>query len=188
MYDYKTYIFKDKLFWEFDDYNARSAPGSPHKIKDSKTWNGVPDDIDEILLWGGNWGIYFFKGSKYYRYDGVNKVIDPGYPRDISAGWQGIPNDIDAAFTISSDVTYFLKGDLVYKFDNFYDKLYGGFPQKISDHFPGVPNNVDAAFRWYYDGEVYFFKGEYYYRWDAAAGRAEGPYVTQLEWKNLCNV
>ena len=32
MYDMKTYFFNNNLFWEFDDDNNRTAPGSPRPI------------------------------------------------------------------------------------------------------------------------------------------------------------
>lgn len=39
---------------------------------------------------------YFFKGSQYWKFD--NMEMEPRYPKDIDRGFQGIPNNVDAAF------------------------------------------------------------------------------------------
>lgn len=39
--------------------------------------------------------------------------MDPGYPKNISLGFAGIPDDIDAAFVWSGNgKTYFFKGNI----------------------------------------------------------------------------
>lgn len=54
------------------------------------------------------------QGSQYWRFD--DGALDPGYPRDISEGFEGIPNDIDAAFALpahsyhGNERVYFFKG------------------------------------------------------------------------------
>lgn len=54
------------------------------------------------------------QGSQYWRFD--DGVLDPGYPRDISEGFEGIPNNIDAAFALpahsyhGNERVYFFKG------------------------------------------------------------------------------
>lgn len=44
------------------------------------------------------------------------------YPKAISDGWEGIPNDLDAVVLSSSknskDVSYFLKGKQYWRFDD----------------------------------------------------------------------
>ena len=186
MYDQKTYFFNNNLFWEFDDDNGRTAPGSPRPI--TSFWKGFSSAVfDAVLLWGWNWQLYFFKGNEYYLYDGTR--VASGYPKLISAGWYGIPDNIDAAFSVSSLVTYFLKGNQVYKYDNYYDEVEPGYPKLISDVFGrSIPNDADAAFRYYGDGKVYFFKKEYYYIWEGPGTSGSGPYNTYKKWKNLCHV
>ena len=140
-----------------------------------------------MLLWGWNWQLYFFKGNEYYLYDGTSVVS--GYPKLISAGWYGVPDNIDAAFSMSSLVTYFLKGNQVYKYDNYYDEIEPGYPKLISEVFGRcMPNDVDAAFRYYGDGKVYIFKDEHYYIWEGPGTTCSGPYNTYKKWKNLCHV
>ena len=180
----RTYIFRGDQTWRFNDPKSRTDAGYPKQL-DSQ-WYGVPNDIDEMLLWGHNWETYFFKGSRYYRYDNrQDKIL---YNRSISQGWRGIPDNIDAGFTHIDLKTYIFKGDLVYQFDNIADRVSAGYPKKISAVFSGIPDNLDTAFRWYWDGKAYFFKGHFYYIWNNSLNRADGPYLSKYFWKNVCFV
>ena len=185
--DGKTYIFNGDHYWRLNDAKHESDRGYPSKI--SAKWQGIPDNIDEIFLWGHNWNIYFFKGNQYYKYNEVNNTVEPNYPRAISQGWPGVPDNIDAAFTSSDGNSYFLKGDQVYKYNNYYDQVEFGYPQLISAVWPDIPNNVDSAFEWWYwDGNVYFFKDEYYWKM-TVSGVVSGPFFIGIDaWKNLCEV
>lgn len=50
------------------------------------------------------------QGDKYWKFN--DKRMASGYPKDISVGFAGIPNDIDAAFVWSGNgKTYFFKGE-----------------------------------------------------------------------------
>lgn len=54
------------------------------------------------------------QGNRYWRFEG--DVLDEDYPRDISVGFDNIPDDIDAAFAIPApnhrgkEKAYFFKG------------------------------------------------------------------------------
>lgn len=54
------------------------------------------------------------QGNKYWRFD--DAVLNEDYPRDISVGFEKIPDDIDAAFAIPApghhgkEKVYFFKG------------------------------------------------------------------------------
>lgn len=54
------------------------------------------------------------QGTQYWRFD--DGALDPGYPRDISEGFEGIPNNVDAAFALpahsyhGNERVYFFKG------------------------------------------------------------------------------
>lgn len=36
-----------------------------------------------------------------YRYDENRKAMDPGFPKLIADSWNGIPDNIDSAFTLN---------------------------------------------------------------------------------------
>ena len=190
MNDGRTYSFNADHYWRLNDAKHESDRGYPSKIHTK--WQGITDNIDDIFLWGHNWRTYIFKGSWYYKYkifgDNTLGPLEPNYPKRISQGWPGVPDDIDAAFTGIHGDSYFFKGDQVYKFDNGIDQVANGFPVSINQVFAGVPNNIDSAFRWYYDGYVYFFKDEYYWKMDYS-GNIAGSFLIGIDgWKNLCDV
>ena len=179
----RTYAFKGSVYWRFNDVKDRTDQDYPQPLS---AWNGVPDDIDEMFLWSHNWYPYFFKGNKYHKFDDYANQVH--HTRDISQGWPGVPDNIDAAFSHSDGRSYFFKGNLVYQFDNIADRVSSGYPKPIQSVFPGVPNNLDTAFRWFYNGKSYFFKGLYYYKWDDRSGRASGPWSIKQGWQNHCFV
>ena len=169
------------MYWRLDDTRRQTSPNYPQGISN---WRGIPDQIDDVLLWGHNWQTYFFKGDKYYKYKDYEDVVQ--HIEYISAGWSGVPDNIDAAFTHSDYKTYFFKGNFVYQFDNTADRVASGYPKNITDVFPGLPNELDTAFRWYYDTISYFFKGLEFWYWDGNVGKAIGPYNIKDNWKNHC--
>ena len=106
---------------------------------------------------------YVFKGDEYYLL--TKDSIAPGYPKKIRDGWQGLPDDIDAAVTWPGNgKTYFFKGSRYWRFDNQIPS--SGYPKSIDKNFPGIPDNLDAAFVWGGNGKIYFFKGRRYWRFD----------------------
>lgn len=105
---------------------------------------------------------YMFKGSQYYKL--TEDSIAPGYPRSISADWNGMPGFLDAAFTWTNGRTYFFKGKRYWRFTNF--TMDADYPKLISKGFSGIPDNVDAAFVWSGNGKIYFTKGSLYWRFD----------------------
>lgn len=44
----KTYFFKDKYFWRYDDHLRRMDLGYP---KDSALWKGLPSQLDDAMRW-----------------------------------------------------------------------------------------------------------------------------------------
>ena len=55
---------------------------------------------------GRTWTRYF-TGEKYWKLEG--ETIASGYPRSIRTDWEGLPGNIDAAFTWTNGRTYFFK-------------------------------------------------------------------------------
>uniref|UniRef100_A0A673M4V0 Vitronectin b n=1 Tax=Sinocyclocheilus rhinocerous TaxID=307959 RepID=A0A673M4V0_9TELE len=110
------YAFRGDYFFELDDKSV--MPGYPKLIKD--VW-GISGPIDAAFTRINCQGkTYIFKGNKYWRFAG--DVLDEDYPRDISVGFEKIPDDIDAAFAIPApghhgrEKVYFFKGDQYYQY------------------------------------------------------------------------
>lgn len=65
----------------------------------------------------------FTQGNQYWRFDG--DVLDEDYPRHISVGFDGIPDDVGATFAIPApshrgkEKAYFFKGICVWMCDIF---------------------------------------------------------------------
>ncbi|CAH1280556.1 unnamed protein product [Diabrotica balteata] len=110
----KTYFFKGSKYWR---YKGKKPDGDyPKDI--SVGFTGIPDDVDSALVWSGNGKIYFYKGSKFWRFDPSQKPpVKSNYPKPIS-NWDGIPNNIDAAFQWTNGYTYFYKNNAYYRFND----------------------------------------------------------------------
>jgi matrix metalloproteinase-14 (membrane-inserted) len=59
---------------------------------------------------------YLCSGNKYWKFH--NQDPDPGFPKDMSVGFPGIPPNIDTAFVWSGNgKIYFTKDNFFWKFD-----------------------------------------------------------------------
>ncbi|KAK2847169.1 hypothetical protein Q5P01_010168 [Channa striata] len=93
------YAFRGKYFFELDQKSV--LPGYPKLIED--VW-GISGPIDAAFTRVNCQGkTYIFKGNKYWRFD--NGVLDDSYPRNISVGFEGIPDNVDAALPFLLRVT-----------------------------------------------------------------------------------
>jgi len=140
----------------------------------------IPDKtmFDAAFVGGsGNRYIYFFKGSKYWKYSLDKGTVNNGYPKLIKDVWDGIPNNLDAAFKREhtdpkkNNKIYFFKGSYAYKYGTNSDGDRGRIAKgKIKDWFKGVPNNIDAV--WSYLNSsmmetIVFFKNQKKYRYQS---------------------
>ncbi|KOB78388.1 Matrix metalloproteinase variant 1, partial [Operophtera brumata] len=83
-----------------------------------KGFTGIPDNIDAALVWSGNGKIYFYKGSKFWRFDPAQRPpVKATYPKPLS-NWEGIPDSIDAALQYTNGYTYFFKGGSYWRFND----------------------------------------------------------------------
>ena len=132
--------------------------------------------------------IYFFAGSKYFRYDISSDRTDSGYPLDIKDNWKGLwPEKIDAAFNLDLDKVYFFRGGEYALYSLSADKVSDGYPRPIKGNWKGLwADNLDAAVNWN-NGKAYFFKGSEYIRYDLAADRADQGYPKPINqsWKGV---
>lgn len=109
-------------------------------------------------------GSLWAQGNNYWRFR--NKQVSKGYPQRISVGFQGIPDNVDAALVWSGNgKTYFFKGAQYWRYDSRSEvPVSDRYPQPISN-WNGLPDHLDAAFQWQ-NGYSYFFKGSHYYRFN----------------------
>ncbi|XP_037322189.2 vitronectin a [Pungitius pungitius] len=160
------FAFRGEYFFELDRQSV--LPGYPKLIKD--VW-GIRGPIDAAFTRLNCQGkTYIFKGDKYWRFD--NGVLDDDYPRDISVGFDRIPDHVDAAFALPApgyngkEKVYFFKGGQyqVYEFlhqpsheecismterspsalfRHYTDLYYNNYERVISELFSGPPQHHD---------------------------------------------
>ncbi|MCQ7614261.1 hemopexin repeat-containing protein [Salmonella enterica] len=104
------FAFRGQYCYELDEKAVR--PGYPKLIRD--VW-GVEGPIDAAFTRINCQGkTYLFKGSQYWRFE--DGILDPDYPRAISEGFHGIPDNVDAALALPAhsysgrERVYFFKG------------------------------------------------------------------------------
>ncbi|KAB0402507.1 hypothetical protein E2I00_008171, partial [Balaenoptera physalus] len=119
------FAFRGLYCYELDEKAVR--PGYPKLIRD--VW-GIEGPIDAAFTRINCQGkTYLFKGSQYWRFE--DGVPDPDFPRNISEGFKGIPDNVDAALALPAhsysgrERVYFFKG--------------------TREDWLGLPGQVDAA-------------------------------------------
>ncbi|KAG9351115.1 hypothetical protein JZ751_025005 [Albula glossodonta] len=102
-------------FWVLD---ANRSPGPARGITD--VW-GIPSPIDTVFSRCNCQGkTYFFKGNNFWRFD--NDVMDEGYPKAITVGFDKLAGKITAALSVPvhrsrrESVYFFKRGGLVQKY------------------------------------------------------------------------
>ncbi|CAK6956781.1 matrix metallopeptidase-21 [Scomber scombrus] len=143
---FNTYFVRDGWYWLYENRNNRTRFGDPVALQIG--WRGIPiDGVDaHVHVWSRKRdAVYFFKGTRFWRYDSDNDQVfiqDPEghrYPRIISEGFPGVSGPIDTAIYDRRDShIYFFKSTLVYAFNVETNGLARGFPKNIRDVFPPV--------------------------------------------------
>ncbi|ELK36821.1 Matrix metalloproteinase-21 [Myotis davidii] len=184
-----TYLFRNSWYWLYENRNNRTRYGDPLPILTG--WRGVPaQNIDAFVhIW--TWRRderYFFKGSRYWRYDSdrdqayTEDEQGHSYPRLISEGFPGVPSPLDTAFyDRRKQLIYFFKGSWVFAFNVNRNQVLGSSPKKMTEVFPAIePRNhplrsLDAAYYSYAHRAVFLFKGSAYWRVASAEDRQRRP-------------
>lgn len=130
--------------------------------------------------------MYMFKGSRYVRFNSGSNTVADNYPRDISAGWHGLPasflNQLGAVFwRKSNDRIYMFKGDEYVRL-----AVESGVvtaeqePKKIADSFGGLTasfnNGISAALMRRDTNQIYFFAGSRYARFSNVSDGVDDNY------------
>ncbi|XP_060791221.1 vitronectin b [Neoarius graeffei] len=162
------YAFRGEYFFELDEKSVML--GYPKLIKD--VW-GISGPIDAAFTRINCQGkSYIFKGSKYWRFDG--DVLDEDYPREISVGFEKIPDNVDAAFAIPAPAShkkekvYFFKGERYYQYyfkhqpsHEDCDRITKASPAVLFTHYTGMycEYNWDDLFESLFQGLSGHHKG-----------------------------
>ncbi|GAA6221295.1 proteoglycan 4-like isoform X2 [Lates japonicus] len=108
-------VFRGHYFWFLD---RNRVPGPAQGI--TQVW-GVPSPIDTVFTRCNCQGkTYIFKGAQYWRFE--NDVLDPGYPKVIETGFDGLRGHMTAALSVPQyqrrreSVYFFKRGGLVQKY------------------------------------------------------------------------
>ncbi|KAL1022612.1 hypothetical protein UPYG_G00029870 [Umbra pygmaea] len=108
-------VFRGHYFWMLD---SNKVPGPARGVTD--VW-GVPSPVDTVFTRCNCQGkTYFFKGAKYWRFE--NDMLDPGFPKLISLGFDGLQGQVTAALSVPryrkrrESVFFFKRGGLVQKY------------------------------------------------------------------------
>ncbi|XP_006891135.1 PREDICTED: vitronectin [Elephantulus edwardii] len=111
------FAFRGLYCYELD--HTAVKPGYPKLIRD--VW-GIEGPIDAAFTRINCQGkTYLFKGSQYWRFE--DGVLDPDYPRNISDGFSGIPDNLDAAVALPAhsyngrERVYFFKGKQYWQYE-----------------------------------------------------------------------
>ena len=137
--------------------------------------------------------VYFFKGSKYLRYDRGAETTDDGYPLDIADHWPGFREagfgtGIDAALNLEGGKVFVFRGPRYLRYDTESGQVDAGYPLPIAGQWPGFAeagfaDGIDAAVNWG-NGKAYVFRGSRYLRYDIALDKVDDgfPLPIGLHW------
>ncbi|XP_075415359.1 vitronectin [Tenrec ecaudatus] len=170
------FAFRGQFCYELDEKAVR--PGYPKLIRD--VW-GIEGPIDAAFTRINCQGkTYLFKGSQYWRFE--DGVLDPSYPQNISDGFKGIPDNIDAAFALPAhsysgrERVYFFKGKQYWEYEfqqqpsqkDCEDSL----PSTVFEHFALMQRDV------WHD----IFEGLF---WGGTFGGASEPKSISQDWPGV---
>ncbi len=194
-----SFFFNDGDNIVYNDIIDRANTGYPKSIE--YNWWSLPhefqNNIDDVINVNGY--LYFFKGSKYLKFDIIEKIIVEG-PAEISEGWPGLigtgaENGIDAATewpdihnrTLIKTVLFFKGSDCIsydLEDDTILKKSITTSINGISK-YPYFNENIDSFFAWKSNNATYayIFKDNNYIRYSFVAGSIDkGPAIIQKWW------
>lgn len=118
----------------FQDHLLHQASSSQDSLPSANMTSCV-DKFDAIIQHPRTKTLFFFSSDVFYKVE-RNKhgeiSVAEGYPKFISAAWDGLEPDLDAAFVnISISAAYFFKGNQYWKYDFEDEVMYAGYPRQV---------------------------------------------------------
>lgn len=180
----KGYLFNGSDNTRYDSKNNKADANYPAVM--SKDWPGLPSefqsDLDDVV--NLNDALFFFKGSKYLKFDIKKAKVVEG-PKAIVEGWPalkefGFETGVDAATewavwgegTSEPNAEYvlFFKGDQCVTYNlssHVADKkaITDKFPDLKKSAYGDFSRDLDTVLLWNNE-KAYFFKGDEYIRYD----------------------
>ena len=125
------FIFR---FWEYD-YEPKLLRSGQINNYGNTPFKGDIANLDAVFIWERNSQTYFFKGSKYWKYDDrTRRVYTYGYPRDIQRAWK-FPGKIRAAVKWMNGRNYVFWDTTYTKMDRGKVGKAAGYPQDIANRW-----------------------------------------------------
>ena len=116
------------------------------------------EDIDAVIHHPHTQTLFFFTKHLYYKVerDKVGEMgVVTGYPKQLSEGWDGLEDNIDAAYVNTSiSAAFFFKGEKYWKYDFVTEKMFKGFPKVTMVTSPNIPSSLRATMM---SGNVAYF-------------------------------
>ncbi|KAJ3596485.1 hypothetical protein NHX12_002892 [Muraenolepis orangiensis] len=133
-------------------------------------------DFDSVTVLRGE--MFVFKGRWFWRVR-RNRVLD-NYPMPISVFWNGLPDNIDAAYERHDGKFVFFKGERYWVFRE--ADVLPGYPQPLRDYGRGLPDDrIDTGVFLSDNGaHTFFYKGSNYWRFDNQRGAADPGYPRSI--------
>jgi hypothetical protein len=188
----KVYFFQGTSYSRYDLTADHVDSGFPRDT--AANWPGLDDlggVVDAAVMAPNGAKAYFFRGTRYARYDVAADEVDAGYPVDIAPFWHGLwGSNLDAAVLWPTGKLYFFRGSQYARYDFEDDQVDAGYPLSIAGMWRGLEpfaDGIDAAFVTPNGKKAYFFRGDYYIRFDIATDRADPGYPLRIEdhWHGL---
>ena len=108
----------------FTTARTTTSTSPPRKVPSPDNKELCRGNLDTIVTIESE--TFAFHGDKYWKL--TDTAVEAGYPRTISRDWDGLPANLDAAFTWTNGKTYFFKGDQYWRFSQ-RGKLDRGYPK-----------------------------------------------------------
>lgn len=173
------YFTKGNLVVAYDNTNDRII----RQMTLAEAFPGITFTHIDAILDYANGKVYLFSDGVYARFDRGKHCVDPGYPREVAAGWTKLTmQTFDAAVSWPNGKAYFFGGNQYLRFTRADESSDEGYPRAISEQtWPGLTfSSIDAA-AVMPNGKMYAFKGDQYVRYDVAADQADPGYPKSLD-------